>query len=430
VKRTRITIMAHCARLAKRGKLPALDFAPPGASISSIENKSMLDRPLPRWARVLLLIVCALVPTAFAARQYARQHDFTPLIFFGEMFASRELPEVKALHPALQPGPGYDGQFYAQMALDPTLRRPDIPAATDGIAYRAQRIFLPALAWLLGAGQPRLILSVYALLNVAFFYALLAAVARRLPAVDLRRMLVLYAIMLGSGVIASVEYAVTDLPCATLGFLALAQGEVAGGLLFACAILTKPTGVLFLAGRLAPVPRWLSEWLWRAGGVAIALVPAVLWQAFLNARFGPHVDKSQVGWPLAGWAGHLLKLGRVPHAMAFPWRDHTWLLRGADMLELGAMLSVTVQAVFLLARPRWREPLWLVGAAFAILFLCLSEKNFGNAADYTRTIIPMTIAFNFSLLGLRTTRVFLAVFVAGNIGMLGGLGEMIFVSFH
>jgi hypothetical protein len=287
----------------------------------------------------------------------------------------------------------------------------------DVPGYRGQRIFLPALAWLLGFGQPRLIIQVYALLNLAFFYALLAAVARRLPAVDARRFLVLYAIMLGSGTLVSVQYALTDLPAATLGFIALGQGEIAGSVFVSLAILTKPTAALFLAGKFAKRPRNVRAWALKLGACALALVLPALWQWRLVQLFGPHViDASQFGWPLAGWWRHVALLGREAHAPVFPGNDNALIGYGAVALDLLALGSVLVQAVFVLARPRWRHPLWLVGASFAVLFLFMSEKNFGNSADYSRTLLPLGIAF------------FLTLLVIGNIGFAEGLGEMILVS--
>ena len=63
-----------------------------------------------------------------------------------------------------------------------TPRLPTIPCwtadelrpAVDNLAYRAQRILLPALAWLLAAGQPAWIVQVYAVLNLAGWLMLAA----------------------------------------------------------------------------------------------------------------------------------------------------------------------------------------------------------------------------------------------------------------
>lgn len=379
--------------------------------------------------RVLLLVLCALAPTVYVARQYARQGDLTPIIFFGEYFAPRELPEIKAMHPAIPSRLGFDGQFYAQMALDPTLRRSDLPAATDGIAYRAQRIFLPALAWLLGGGQPRAIVTAYALLNLAFWYALLAAVARRLPATNPRGFLVLYAIMLSTGALVSIQYALTDLPAATLGFIALGLAEIPGALLIACAILTKPTAALFLCGFFAQRPRGRRGWLRMLAVLLFALVPPVLWHAYVTWLFRDQgADTSQFAVPFSGWCYAAISSVAdffQPHA---PGHAESGIGFAAQVCEVLGLLSGMVQVVFLAIRPRWRQPLWLAGAAFAVLFLCLSDKNYASVGAYSRTVFPMTLAFNFLLLELRSAPAFLALFVAGNIGFIGGLGEMIFVS--
>src|SRR5580698_8804035 len=75
---------------------------------------------------------------------------------------------------------GYDGAFYAQIAYHPLLRAPELRPATDNLAYRARRILPAALAWLLAAGRPAAIASVYSLLEVVAWLALAAILWRLL----------------------------------------------------------------------------------------------------------------------------------------------------------------------------------------------------------------------------------------------------------
>ena len=51
---------------------------------------------------------------------------------------------------------GYDGQFYAQLAVDPLLQSPGIENALDAPAYRARRILLSWTAYVFGFRTPRL----------------------------------------------------------------------------------------------------------------------------------------------------------------------------------------------------------------------------------------------------------------------------------
>src|SRR5690606_12205186 len=100
------------------------------------------------------------------------EYGFTGLIQFGGQFARYALPAVAAVPHAIQPGSGYDGQFYAQLSIDPTLRDPALDRAIDSLPVRGRRILLSWTAFLVGLGQPAWILQVYALQNVVFWLAL------------------------------------------------------------------------------------------------------------------------------------------------------------------------------------------------------------------------------------------------------------------
>ncbi len=389
-------------------------------------DRNLLDRPLPGWTRVALLLLCALIPTLYVARQYERRPDLSPIICYGQFFAPRQLPEIRAMHPALGSFLGFDGQFYVQIALDPSLRRPDLPVAVDSLSYRGQRILLPALAWVLGAGRPAAIVVIYALLNLGFFYGLLAVLARRLPTDSLRGMLVLYAILLTTGSLVSVEYAMTDLPAATLAVASLGAAEIPAGILLALAVLTKPTYALFLFGRILPLPGAGREWLRRSLLFLLAATPFLLWEDYLqHVCTGEVVDRTQFASPFVAWTR--LAVGNW-QALVHPVAAVTWVGRSDALFQLLALVSSTAQAVFLVVRPRVRNPVWVVGAAFAVLLFCLPDKTIIDAEGYTRTVLPLEIAFNLLLLDVRSPRHFLALLVVGNIGLLEGLAEMLWIT--
>ena len=370
---------------------------------------------------MFLILLCALIPTTYVAKQFAHRPDLTQLIAFGEKFEPRALPEIRQMHPATATIGGYDGQFYAQIALDPTLQRPDLLKALDNPGLRDQRIFLPALAHVLGLGRPRAVLFIYALLNLAFWYLLLAVLVWRLPAAGIRSFLLLFAIMLTSGALLSVENALTDLPEATLGFIGLGLGEISAALVISLAILTKPTGGLFLLRYLTSFPGTPREWGKKAVIVLLALTLPLLWQLYLwHILKSTEVDKRMFSFPFDEWWSHIarswktLTVGpRLKNLEKLPWQS--------PVVEALALFSLTAQAVYLLLRPYWRDPVWRVGAAFAVLFFCLGHENMWAQINYTRTVLPMTIAFNFLLMKARSTPLFLPLFVAGNVGLFEGL---------
>ena len=391
-----------------------------------MNSSSVIDSTLPRSIRVLLIVFCAFVPTVFYVGEYHYRPDLTPIILFGEVFQPKQLPQLKALHPEIWPGYGYDGQFYAQIALDPTLRDPHMAHAIDNPGLRAQRIFLPALAHVLGFGRPRTILFVYALLNLLFWYFLLFFLVVKMPVKTPRRFLVLYAIMLSTGTLISIERALTDLPASTFGLISLEVGEFSGAIFIALAMLTKPTFGLFLLRYAGRQSRERIHWLRRAGCVVLALALPFLWQLYLTRLWGARaVDPELFQIPFTAWAHRLALNWHILRATPFPGEIALWAW---NFFEFLALVSMMVQAAFILLRPRWRRPIWLVGAAFSLLLLCLADQCYADQDGYTRIVLPVTIIFNLLLLELRSVPLFLTLFLAGNIGLIEDVGEMLILA--
>src|SRR6187549_714161 len=110
---------------------------------------------------------------ALVASKFSPQTGFSSLIRFGETWEPKRDARLSNLPIATVPNSnGYDGQFYAQLALDPLLLSPETSAALDVPSYRARRILTPAVASVAGAGDPWRTLQIYALLNVACWLVL------------------------------------------------------------------------------------------------------------------------------------------------------------------------------------------------------------------------------------------------------------------
>lgn len=306
---------------------------------------------------------------------------------------------------------GYDGLYYAQIAHDPTLRDPQLPRAMDNFSYRARRILPPALAWLLGAGQPAWIIHTYALLNVGAWLALAALLWRLLAVADLRSLLAWTGVLFSAGALSSVRLALTDLPALALlaaAMLAAERGrDRAAAVLGALAGLARETSVLALAG-LVRRP-WFSAGN-LARGLAVA-APLAAWLAYVRWRVGP-AD--------AGWANFTLPgAGLVEKWQAALAALETVGDKPLAWTTLLATAALTVQAVFFLVRPRLADAWWRFGAVYALLLLLLGTavwEGFPGAA--TRVLLPLTLAFN--VLAVRT-RAHVAWLVAGNLAVLSGL---------
>jgi hypothetical protein len=75
-----------------------------------------------------------------------------------------------------------------------------------------------------------------------------------------------------------------------------------------------------------------------------------------------------------------------------------------------------VQIAYLACRPRWTCPWWRVGAAYALLCLCLGPAVWGGfPGAAVRVLLPMTLAFNVRVVRDRAA---LAWLLAGNLSIL------------
>lgn len=378
------------------------------------------------WAAALALLVAR----PFAAT-YDQDHGFTRLIRFGERFEAEALPALQNTpHFVHRTGPGhplhtgYDGQFYAQVALDPLLLQSrQMSRGFDEAGYRTQRILHPALANLLGLGRPNLVLRAYVLLGVAWWLALLGWLlfSVQLRPFGARAGLVVTAICLSFGVTESMARCLPDVAAATLILFALQGSAGLGAWAVAAAALARNTGVLGAAGLLTTSldPTSLRRNL-KVGLVAV--VPLVAWLGYVVYRFGTErlAGNDNLDWPVVALADRLARAIAEMSAVDFSWRNVPHLLAVDHRArELLAVAAAVVQVVFVLAHARrwrgsrWPAPLVRVGIAFCVLALCLGGNVWYATEAAMRALIPLNIAFN--LLLLRSpAAVFIPLFTLGN----------------
>ncbi|MGD9782460.1 MAG: hypothetical protein AB7V14_09955 [Kiritimatiellia bacterium] len=371
---------------------------------------------IPAPFRVPLLAFLFLLPLLHAARSFDRDTGFTSLILFGPAFDAQALDEVRNVPHPLVGEVGYDGQFYAQIAIDPALRHPQLKTALDNPRYRSVRILLPALAHALGLGRPAGILNAYALLNLAFFALLLWGFARFLKPRTIGHFLCIAAAAWSTGALASVARSLTDLPAATLAFWAAGLASSAAAFpIFAAAVLCRESTVIGLFSVAWPRRADRSEFLRAAAGGLAALLPIAAWTFYVAHVFGDAgtATPGSLGWPLVGLMAHLRS------SCAALWNAPDRL----SLFTLLSTLSLLAQAAYLGARPRLGSPFWRMGAAFAALFLFFSEPLFAEQLAYCRAVLPLTLAFN-ALLIANDDKHFFPWFIAGNAGMAFGALQM------
>ena len=370
-----------------------------------------LPSPRRRWLLRAAALAAVVLFVALIARFWHPVYGFTSLI---QLDAPNDDLKIAAFRTfpvyVHRDNGGYDGLYYAQIAHDPTLRDPALPRAMDNFAYRARRILPPALAWVLGAGQPAWIIHTYPLLNVLAWFALAVLLWQLLAVSDARGLLAWTGVLFSAGALASVRLALTDLIALTILAAALLAAERSrrhsATALLAAAALARETSLLAFAG-LAERPVFSLRTGLRALLVA---VPLAAWLVYLRWRVGP-ADAGWANFTLPGsglvekWVAATSALFTVAdHTLAFS----TWL----------ATLGLTTQAVFFATRWRPDDRWWRVGLAYTVLLLFLGTavwEDFPGAA--LRVLLPLTLAFNVLV---HRTRAPLAWLLLGHLTVFAG----------
>ena len=372
-----------------------------------------------RSRRVQMLYLGAIVLFIVSmAGFYEPENGLTSLIRFGDQFDDQALPAVRAVpHHVMENSSGYDGQFYAQLAVDPLLLDPAIDDALEAPAYRARRILFSWTAYLLGLGQPRFVLQAYAIQNIVFWVVLALLLTRWFPPRDLRSFCLWFGCMFSHGVIISVRWALPDGPSMLLLALAVlsierGRSQRAAGLV-GLSGLAKDINLLWVAGLIEPIgahrPRWQTLCV---RGLLVA-GPLSVWMFYLWA--GDHEFRSIIGNRnfAAPFTGYATQWGETVSGLrAGGWASYA-------RFSLLTQVSLTTQAVVLLRRRAWGNPWWRTGMASCGLMVFLGPAVWeGDPGAVTRVLQPMTFAFN---VVLPRNRWFWALFVLGNLTVLTAL---------
>ncbi len=349
---------------------------------------------------------------------YHRNTGFSSLISIGDMLNDSKVTALRqSPHHVYEGSPGYDGAYYVQLALYPTLDNPELKKAIDNLPYRAKRILFCWTAWALGLGQPAWIIQAHALLNVACWLILGWVLLRWFPPDRWENLLRWGGVMFSHGVCMSVRHSLVDAPSLLLVALALRWLEdgkrTAGAVTLAFAGLGKETSLLATAG-LDFDWRAPRTWWRTALTVAAVAVPLAAWMAYVRFKFGPAEDPGLGNFtlPLAGYYERLTVAWREAFASD---------AAGINWATLATVGALAVQWLFFVLRWRPAERWWRVGAAFAFMMVFLSTPVWeGYPGASTRVLLPMTLAFN--LLVPRGVR-WLPVLLAGNLTVTASVFE-------
>jgi len=351
-----------------------------------------------RWSPAVVLAYAAVVAlfVVLFAQFYLPGQGFSYLIDFGGKNETSRITAMKGLNYYVQTNSdGYDAQYYAQIAMHPSLRNPELRSAIDSLSYRARRIFFAATAHVLGLGRPAWILQAYAVQNALCWLVLAAVLLHWFPPTDWDRFGRWAGVLFSFGMCVSLRNALIDGPSLlliALGALCAEQGRPwlatfilgAGG-------LAKETNVLGAAALLRPEERPWRRWL---GQGLLVAVPLGLWLVYLQWTVGPATDLGarNFDWPLAAY---VRKWGAVLPELFRAETGRSGLANAGAFWSLLMLVALTMQVLFLLLRPRPREPMWRIGLSFAVLMIVLGDAVWeGYPGAASRVLLPLQLAFN------------------------------------
>jgi hypothetical protein len=344
---------------------------------------------------------------------YNAEYGFTDMLRYSEKFEPYVFDEVKQVHRRIFPVNGSDGQFYANLALDPLLTHKNFNAAMDRPQYRSRRIFLPLCAFLIGHGNPALTLNAYAVGNFVFWIGLCILVFYKIRPRTLQEYACALTIIFSSGVFISAILALTDMPSTVLLFAALFF-PFFWPMLFCCGVLTRETTFFF-----APVFLVMEGLEKRKPSsiflkTAIAILPIFLWWGYCMWHITDPVYLEKIRW-IPDYYGFpflamLHRLGSIVYH--FPKSFSPF-----QMQYFLTAISLTTQCTYFAVRRRPADPVWLTGAISAFFFAILGHVPWMEWISVLRMSLPMTFAFNL-LLARENPGAFVKWCGLGNVGCI------------
>jgi hypothetical protein len=303
--------------------------------------------------------------------------DFRALLCVGEEMT---MPALFATVPRVGPW-GYDGQQYAALATDPLLRSPKTARSLDSPSYRATRVLVPLLAWLLALGNPAAAFVTYQFLCWGLAIGAVVLLASWLAAEGRSPWWALLLVS-SAGLAAAVLRSTPDtgaLFCLLAAVWAHSRGRRGWALALACAaVLARETS--YLAALAMAADELLRRGVARA--VTLAAVPlaiAVGWQLYLRSVLGFAFER--------GSGNFSLPFAWIPEKLAatFP-GPHVWW---AEVFGLLAIFATTVAFVLIAARPSaWRAP-ELAFLAFGGMGLFLGFTVYCETWAYARALFAV-----------------------------------------
>ncbi len=280
---------------------------------------------------------------------------------------------------------GYDGQSYRYIAHDPLFRKGYARYCEDP-RLRYRRILIPALAFLLAAGQDAYIDSTYIAVVILFLCAGVYWTSRWASLYG-RSALWGALFLLLPGTLTSIDRMLLDGPCSAL-FAAFVLYSTLGRkwtvwCVLAAAALTRETGLLFIGG--ACLFYLARKQIRTVMLYATAALPLALWTLYVNAHTPPSNAARIVTRPVYGIVMRLFTPESYPFSPAISHAVQTF-----DVVAICGHLLAFGLAVWWFFRTKERGPAEYAALLFTALGLSLGAKDhMADAYGYARPMSPL-----------------------------------------
>ena len=324
---------------------------------------------------------------------YLPGKGFTYLVMFGDKDNARFIPQLRAVnHYELENSAGYDGAYYAQIAMQPNLSDPALKRGVDNLAYRARRILFCWTAYGLALGNPARALQIYAVQNILCWLLLAALLLRWFPATSWQNYLRWCAVMFCYGLCFSLRGSLVDGPSLLLIACGVALMETGrpwwSAVVLGISGLGKETNILGGAALVHPESNTVRAWAKVALRGLIVVLPILCWLLVIRRWLGPSDD---------------LGIRNFTVPLASYWQK--WFDTITELIAEGPasfarssllmLVSLTTQFLFFALCRRRQDPWWRIAAVYSVMMIFLGEAVWeGYPGAASRVLLPMTLAFN------------------------------------
>ena len=333
-------------------------------------NKFQAQHPIFRLWRPALVVACLYV-LFIGLDMLLHGHNFLYYVHIGPRFVLH-IPKA---------APGYDGQFYYQIARDPL----HASRFLDHPAYRYQRIVYPLLVAILSLGQASLIPFMLLLVNFLAIVFGTELLARLLIQQKLSPWFSLaFGLYFGQAtafIFDTTEPFTYFLVCLGL-FLMLRKRPTIAALIMGLAVLSRETALLFPLGYLV-VYLYQKRWQDALRLFLLSIAPTMAWYGIIALLFKSTGVTTAPAFQL------------IPFEGLFYFSNDAFRFRSLIIL----MFIPTILSLVLLAKEalqhRWQGAPWLIWFFNLVLVICMSPLSYIELVSAGRLSTGLVLAMLF-----------------------------------